>query len=207
MFRRRKSRRIPSAQRCQALPDGAHELATANPVGARGCGTDSRRDDLGTSTHHRARGAASSRQRGGHQSDPPRAPPRRRVATVVMPSPDLLYSACAYDASDRPVLITAELPDGYWSVSAFANNTDNFFVQNDRTASNHRVRVVLSAQPHFHDAVGGTVVQVPSKTGIILFRQLVLDRRDLPKAQAIQRAATCAPLNQISCRNAQGRWR
>ena len=114
--------------------------------------------------------------------------------TVVMPSPDLLYSACAYDASDRPVLITAELPDGYWSVSAFANNTDNFFVQNDRTASNHRVRVVLSAQPHFHDAVGGTVVQVPSKTGIILFRQLVLDRRDLPKAQAIQRAATCAPL-------------
>jgi len=38
------------------------------------------------------------------------------------------------------------------------------------------------------------VVQVPSKTGVILFRQLVLDRDDLPKALAIQRAATCAPL-------------
>jgi hypothetical protein len=37
-------------------------------------------------------------------------------------------------------------------------------------------------------------VQVPSTTGIILFRQLVLDRADLPKAQVIQRAATCAPL-------------
>jgi len=114
--------------------------------------------------------------------------------SIVMPSPDLLYSACAYDVSDRPVLITAELPDGYWSVSAFAENTDNFFVQNDRTASNQRARVVFSSQPHFQDPGGGTVVQVPSKTGIILFRQLVLDRTDLPKAQAIQRAATCAPL-------------
>ena len=120
--------------------------------------------------------------------------PDSQWRTVVMPSPDLLYSACAYDVSDRPVLITAELPDGYWSVSAFANNTDNFFVQNDRTASNHRVRVVFSWQPHIQDPGGGTVVQVPSKTGVILFRQLVLDRGDLPKAQAIQRAATCAPL-------------
>lgn len=114
--------------------------------------------------------------------------------TIVMPSPDLLYSACAYDVSDRPVLITAELPDSYWSVSAFAENTDNFFVQNDRTAPNPRVRVVLTSQPHFQDPGGGTVVQVPSTTGIILFRQLVLDRADLPKAQVIQRAATCAPL-------------
>jgi len=114
--------------------------------------------------------------------------------TVVMPSPDLLYSACAYNVSDRPVLITAELPDGYWSVSAFAQNTDNFFVQNDRTAPNHHVRVIFSSQPHFQDPGGGTVVQVPSRTGVILFRQLVLDRADLPKAQAIQRAATCAPL-------------
>jgi uncharacterized membrane protein len=114
--------------------------------------------------------------------------------TIVMPSPDLLYSACAYDVSNRPLLITAELPEGYWSVSAFANNTDNFFVQNDRTASNHRARVVFSSQPDFRDPGGGTVVQVPSKTGIILFRQLVLDRENLPKAQTIQRAATCAPL-------------
>jgi uncharacterized membrane protein len=114
--------------------------------------------------------------------------------TIVMPSPDLLYSACAYDVSDRPVLVTAELPDGYWSVSAFAENTDNFFVQNDRTAPSRRVRVIFSSQPLSPDPDGGTIVRVPSKTGIILFRQLVLDREDLPKAQAIQRAATCAPL-------------
>jgi uncharacterized membrane protein len=114
--------------------------------------------------------------------------------TVVMPSPDLLYSACAYDVSDRPLLITAEVPESYWSVSAFAANTDNFFVQNDRTAINHRVRVVFASRPGLQDPGGGTVVQVPSKTGVILFRQLLLDRRDLPKAQAIQRAATCSPL-------------
>jgi uncharacterized membrane protein len=114
--------------------------------------------------------------------------------TVVMPSPDLLYSACAYDVRERPLQVTAAVPDGYWSVSAFADDTDNFFVMNDRTAGRGRVRVVFSSQPGFQDPGGGTVVVVPSTTGIILFRQLVLDRRELAKAQEIQRAATCTPL-------------
>ena len=114
--------------------------------------------------------------------------------TVVMPSPDLLYSACAYDVGERPLLVTAEVPQTYWSVSAFAANTDNFFVANDRTVAGGRVRVVFAAQPGFRDPGGGTVVQVPSKTGVILFRQLVLDPRDLPKAQQIQQAASCESL-------------
>jgi uncharacterized membrane protein len=120
--------------------------------------------------------------------------PDSRWRTIVMPSPDLLYSACAYDVSDRPLLVTAEVPEGYWSVSAFADNTDNFFVANDHTATHHRVRAIFSSQPGFQDPGGGTVVEVPSTTGVILFRQLVLDRNELPKAQEIQRAATCAPL-------------
>jgi len=114
--------------------------------------------------------------------------------TIVMPSPDLLYSVCAYNVSDRPLLVTADVPQGYWSVSAFADNTDNFFVQNDRTASHGRVRVVFSSQPGFKDPDRGVVVQVPSSTGIILFRQLVLDRNELARAQQIQNGATCAPL-------------
>ncbi len=114
--------------------------------------------------------------------------------TIVMPSPDLLYSACAYDVRDRPLLVTADVPDAYWSVSAFADDTDNFFVVNDRSAGGRRIRVVFSAEPGFRDPAGGTVVHVPSKTGVILFRQLVLDARDLAGAQEVQRAASCAPL-------------
>ena len=114
--------------------------------------------------------------------------------TIVMPSPDLLYSACAYDVSSRPLLVTAEVPQSYWSVSAFADDTDNFFVQNDRTADRGHVRVVFSLQAGFKDPGGGVVVKVPSSTGIILFRQLVIDRKDLAKAQQIQHAAACAPL-------------
>ncbi len=115
--------------------------------------------------------------------------------TVVMPSPDLLYSACAYDVSDRPLLVTADVPpQGYWSVSAFADDTDNFFVANDRTATGGRLRVVFSSRPGFRDPEGGIVLQVPSKRGVILFRQLVLDRKDLAQAQRIQRLASCTPL-------------
>jgi uncharacterized membrane protein len=120
--------------------------------------------------------------------------PDARWRTVVMPSPDLLYSACAYDVSERPLLVTAEVPGTYWSVSAFADDTANFFVENDRAARGGRVRVVFSSRAGFQDPGGGVVVQVPSKTGVILFRQLVLDRKDLPEALRIQHAATCAPL-------------
>ncbi|HEY6912406.1 MAG TPA: DUF1254 domain-containing protein [Myxococcales bacterium] len=121
--------------------------------------------------------------------------PDGRWRTVVMPSPDLLYSACAYDVSERPLLVTAEVPQNYWSISAFADDTANFFVENDRAARGGRVRVVFSSRPGFQDPGGGTVVQVPSKTGVVLFRQLVLDRKHLPQALKIQHAATCAPLN------------
>jgi len=48
--------------------------------------------------------------------------------TVPMPSPDQLYAACAYDVSAGPVLVTADLPEGYFSISGFSDDTDNFFV-------------------------------------------------------------------------------
>src|SRR5215207_9462863 len=47
--------------------------------------------------------------------------------SVVRPSPDLLYSACVYDVSRHALRIRATLPGTYWSISFFANNTDNFF--------------------------------------------------------------------------------
>ncbi len=113
---------------------------------------------------------------------------------VVMPSPDLLYSACAFDVSERPLLVTARVPEEYFSISAFAANSDNFFVVNDRTAGGGPVRVVLTRNRAFRDPGGGTVVVPPSSTGVVLFRQLVLDPRELPRALEIQRSATCAPL-------------
>lgn len=113
--------------------------------------------------------------------------------SVPMPSPDLLYSACAFDVSERPLVITAEVPDTYWSVSAYASNTDNFFVLNDRQAGSKQVRVVLSRDAAFVDPGGGRVIQPPTTRGVVLFRTLVPRTSDLAALQATQHAARCAP--------------
>jgi uncharacterized membrane protein len=114
--------------------------------------------------------------------------------SVVMPSPDQLYSACSYDVSEHPLLVTAETPDGYWSVSAFADNTDNFFVMNDREVPNHRARVTFTADPSYRDPQGGRVVPVPTDKGVILFRLLVLDRKNVGALETIQHTARCTPV-------------
>jgi len=52
---------------------------------------------------------------------------------IVMPSPDLLYAACIFDVSRRPMRIRADLGlTVYWSVAGYSANSDNFFVVNDR---------------------------------------------------------------------------
>jgi uncharacterized membrane protein len=113
--------------------------------------------------------------------------------SVPMPSPDQLYSACAYDVSSHPLVVTADVPDSYWSVSAFASNTDNFFVLDDRGVPSHHARVVFTNREGYRDTAGGTVVRTPTDTGVILFRLLVLDRNDAGALERIQHAARCEP--------------
>jgi uncharacterized membrane protein len=113
---------------------------------------------------------------------------------AVLPSPDLLYSACAFDVSKGPLLIMATVPEGYFSISVFADNTDNFFVVNDRTAGGRNIRVVLARDSTLQDPGGGRVIVPPSPTGLILFRQLVLDSAQLAVAEQVQHAASCQSL-------------
>lgn len=115
---------------------------------------------------------------------------------VVMPSPDLLYAGCIYDVSKGPVAITADVPETYWSVALYADNTDNFFVLDDRDVPSRHARVVLVAEDATPpaSATGAVIVKAPSKRGLVLFRTLVLDRSKLDELRASQRTAACAPL-------------
>lgn len=115
---------------------------------------------------------------------------------VVRPSPDLLYSACAFDVSDGPVRITADVPpDTYWSVSMFAANTDNFFVVSDRQATAGRVDLVIAAPGAAVTLPEGAVrVDAPTSRGAVIERTLVIDEARFPELDAVRRRFTCAPL-------------
>ncbi len=99
---------------------------------------------------------------------------------IVMPSPDLLYATCLFDVSHAPLRVRADprLP-GYWSVAAYAANSDNFLVVNDRQLAGKPLDLVLvgaqGAPAGTAVPPGARVVVAPSDKGLVLMRVLVSD--------------------------------
>jgi len=106
------------------------------------------------------------------------------------PSPDLLYSKCVYDVSAGPVRVTTPVPDGYWSMSVYAANTDLVAVVNDRELPDHRLDAVLAleGQPV---PEGVRVIRVPMARGAALFRTLVSDPAQEAPLDALRRQGSC----------------
>lgn len=118
------------------------------------------------------------------------------MEAVVMPSPDLLYSVCAYDVSKAPLLITAEVTETYWSLSCFASNTDNFFVINDRQVSSNPVEILLVGPDRpYPDPGNARVVVSPTTRGAVLIRILITDEAKINDLIRIQRQALCHSLD------------
>ena len=106
------------------------------------------------------------------------------------PSPDLLYSKCVYDVSGGPVRIVTPVPDGYWSMSVYAANTDLVAVVNDRELPEHRLDVVLATSGQ-STPEGARVIRVPQPRGVALFRTLVSDPAQETPLDALRREGRC----------------
>ena len=114
---------------------------------------------------------------------------------VVKPSPDLLYSLCIYDVSEKPLRITAPVPDTYWSLSFYQTNTDNFYVINDRQAKTNPVEIVLvGPKMEVPNVTNAELVVAPTEKGIFLLRSLIMDEDKLADLIRIQKMARCMPL-------------
>jgi len=113
----------------------------------------------------------------------------------VRPSPDLLYSICFYDVSKTPLQISATVPDTYWSISLFQNNTVNFFVKNDRQVQGKKVNFLLIGKDTSYTNAGNAEVIVsPTDTGVLLFRMLITDATKLSELLRIQKKTCCRPV-------------
>ena len=110
---------------------------------------------------------------------------------VVQPSPDLVYTNVNYDVSKAPILFTSPIPANcYWSVSIFQDNTDNFFVINDRQIRSNPFQLMLVKRGKKVDAPeNAVVVQSPTNKGILLVRHLVTSDDKMDEVKAIQRQA------------------
>lgn len=114
---------------------------------------------------------------------------------IVNSSPDLLYSACAFDLAKGPVRIRARVPGSYWSISGYDAETNNFFSVNNEGARAGRLDLVLAgpggAVP---DAGAARVAVSPSARGVVLFRTLVPTADRMEEMVRVQREAVCLPL-------------
>jgi len=112
--------------------------------------------------------------------------------TIVRPSPDFAYSACAYDLSHGPVHFRVPPWNAYWSLSLYADNSDNFFVLDDREAREGAdIVLVRRGGEHPRDAV--RVVEAPSARGIALIRRLAPTPDEYAGAAQVARGDVCAP--------------
>ena len=118
--------------------------------------------------------------------------PDDKARSIVLPSPDLAYVICIYDLSKGPLTVSFNPPDlPYWSVAAYADNTDNFAVVNDRNAGEMRSLVLVSpSQPTPLPVPDRRTVQAPSDRGVVLFRGL-MPNRDTALLKQVQSSVTC----------------
>jgi uncharacterized membrane protein len=111
---------------------------------------------------------------------------------VVRPSPDLVYSIVSYDVSKEPIRFTAKVPtDTYWSVSMFEENSDNYFVVNDRQVKSNPLEILLVKQGmKYTDAGNAQVVVSPTDRGILLARHLLQSDNKYQELRSIQKQSS-----------------
>jgi uncharacterized membrane protein len=110
---------------------------------------------------------------------------------VVRPAPDDIYSLLVYDVSQHPLRVTSETSE-YWTISAFAMNTDNFFNLTSSQAKTNPVEVVfISKGMTYQDPTGkAQVVTVPSDKGILMITMVLPNQAALPGILQIQKQTT-----------------
>lgn len=124
------------------------------------------------------------------------APPATAEArTVVRPSPDLAYSACVLDLTAGPVRLTVAKSAPYTSLSLFAANTDNYFVEDDRQRSGEIELIVVGPDsrvpPRLPD--GARVVEAPTARGMALVRRVIEDEASFLSIEAARKRSFCVP--------------
>lgn len=112
---------------------------------------------------------------------------------IVRPSPDFAYAACVFDVSRGPVRIRVAAWSAYWSLSLYADNSDNFYVVDDREARQGLDIVIARQRSREIERAGAAFVQTPSTRGIALIRRLAPNVESYNAAARTAEGDVCAP--------------
>lgn len=117
--------------------------------------------------------------------------PRARAARRA--NPDSIISSMAYDVSDGPVRVSGVVWSRYWSLSLYQQNSDNYFVVNDRQLPQPEFDFVIVQKGTPETDGVGTQIISPTKKGIMLIRRFAAQESDMPAILENQTALYCGP--------------
>jgi uncharacterized membrane protein len=122
--------------------------------------------------------------------------PDETSRSVVRPSPDLLYASCVYNLDQGPVVISAPVPERYWSMQFYQMNTNNFASISNQREQHFRVgtdvKVTLVGPDANPAEYQGEVIQSPTTRGVMLLRASGIG--DYSQAQAAIESSRCTSL-------------
>ena len=122
--------------------------------------------------------------------------PTANSRDVIRPSPDLMYSGCGYDVTYDPLVINTDIPNSYWSVSFFSDNSDNFTTINNDQISEGSMTIYLFGPDSKPSRIkDGYVVVSPSNRGLMLVRQFIGNGSNLDILYKTQSSLECYPLS------------
>ena len=112
--------------------------------------------------------------------------------SVVRPNADMYMSNMSYDISKGPLLFTSPVPtDHYWSVSFYANNSDNFFVINDKQVKSNSAKILLVTEGmKYSNPDNAQVVTSPTARGVMLIRQAIPGEDRLDEVANLQKQSS-----------------
>ena len=133
--------------------------------------------------------AAAARQNPFHAPKPTAADRK-----IPLPSPDLLYSTCALNLANGPILASVNPGPDYLSLAIFNAATDNVFVANDQTTPNHAIRLLITNTPAPNPPPDTTIVQLGTTKGLLLLRALAATQDLQTRNEAARKTLTCTQL-------------
>jgi uncharacterized membrane protein len=117
---------------------------------------------------------------------------------IPLPNPDFLYSTINYDLKDSVLKISGIVPDStYWSISAYQENTTNFFVENEEKVK-AKFEYYLAPEGSTAEALKNIpkekIIYSPTTKGLILFRYLVSKAYPVKTLAELQHGVTVEKL-------------
>lgn len=125
---------------------------------------------------------------GGYNQASDGVPGKNLKAQIEKANPEIQSVYCAYDLSEGSVRAYGPVWDGYWSLSLYQANSDNFYVlTNPETDGAFDVSIL---PPGAKAASTGEVVS-PSNKGILLIRMFLGSADSIPAAREAASRTVC----------------